>query len=83
MAWARILKAFLWWRGKWDCSGWRWSRSRGAIVRHGFEILMRARRAAVARDERLNRTLCFAGFWLRLIRAALHEGAAGDSGGNS
>src|SRR5579863_2906267 len=79
MALARILKAFSWRCGEWNCCGWRCRRCR-TIVRRGFEILMRSRCTAVARDERLRWALCFAGLWLGLIGAAFDERAARDRG---
>src|ERR1700722_67758 len=76
MALARILKTFLWRRREWNCCGWR----NRAIVRGGLEVLMWMLRAAVARNERLRRALCFAWFGFRLIGAAFDEGAARDRG---
>src|SRR5271170_1197599 len=74
MAGTRILEVALWRRGKRNGTNWR----RWTVVRCVLEMLIRARRA-VARSERLTGAFCFAGFWLRLVRAALDEGAARNS----
>src|SRR5271156_772826 len=83
MAGARILEIVLWRTREASWWSWRWLRRGWTTLRGVLEILVWTRRCAVARDERLIGAFCFAGFWFRLVRAALYEGAAGDGRGNS